>query len=95
MLVISVTTVLVLLAGVGSVMPGGKSTVALLTKLAVPVAGATALMVTVTLPPGGKVVIVPATVLLLTVLGAGHTAPNEGAPQVAVTAVKPAGNASV
>ena len=92
--VISVTTVLVLLPGVGSVMPAGNLTVATFTRLPVPVAGATALIVTVTLPPGGKVVTVPATLLLVTVLGAGQTAPNDGAPHVAVTAVKPAGNTS-
>ena len=84
-----------LLAGVGSVVPVGGVTVALLTiepeaeALTVPV------MTIVTLPPTGSVGTLPATLLPVTLTDAGQTAPPFALVQVALTPVMLLGTLSL
>jgi hypothetical protein len=88
-----VVTELVLLPGVGSVVPAGGLAVALFV-IVVPLVGAVAFTVNVTVAPLASVVIVLVTVVAPTV-----TVPHVAVPvvtaQLAVTPVRPAGSVSV
>ena len=81
------------MAGVGSVTPAGAVTVAVLDSVLPLLAVTVPLMVKVTLPPAGSVVL-----LLLTVepatLTAPQAAPPAGLPQLAVMLPMPAGSVS-
>src|SRR5689334_8812626 len=88
-----VVALLELFAVLGSVVPAGAAMLAVFVMLA-PLVGAVPLIVIVTLPPEGNVVIVLVTLLPAT-LTAPHTAPPVCVPQLAPTAVTPAGTASL
>src|SRR5690348_8004156 len=88
-----VVAVPVLLPGTGSVVPDGGCAVALFVT-DVPLVGAVPVIVNVTLPPEGNVVIVLVTLLPAT-FTVPHAAPPVGVPQLAPTAVIPAGTASL
>src|SRR5947208_3644166 len=85
--VIGVLAVLLLLAGLISVMPAGAVTVAMLA--IVPLTPAVPLRVNVTLPPLRNVgIMIPAPCSAASVDEPGHAAPPLGLPQVTVAAVK-------
>jgi len=88
-----VVAVPVLFALFGSVVPAGGFAVALFV-IDVPLVGALPVIVNVTLPPLGNVVIVLVTLLPAT-FTVPHAAPPVGVPQLAATAVIPAGTASL
>jgi hypothetical protein len=92
---IVVVAVLVLLPGVGSVVPLGGETVAVLAIDAFTEDEVVPLIVTTTELFGGIVAIVPLTVLPATVTEPGHTAPPAALPQLAVTPVIDAGMTSL
>src|SRR5438270_912713 len=85
--------VLELLAGVGSVTPVGGVTLAVLDRVLPLLAVTVPLMVKVTLPPEGSVVMLLLTAEPLT-LTVPHTAPPVGLPQLAVMLPMPAGSVS-
>src|SRR4051794_26310043 len=92
---IAVVAVLVLLPLVGSVVPLGGATVAVLLSIAALLDDVVPVIVMTTAPPGGSVGTVPLTVLPATLTDPGHTAPPLAPPQLALTPLMAAGTPSL